>query len=486
MLSPAPGPRVAHPLLIVAALCCCVACASPAPDPLAAALPRAAGAGWTAVGSLKEARELHQAVIVSVGGSPRVLLIGGRGATGSALASVESYDLSSHVVTAAAPMSLGRWGHSAAALANGKVLVVGGFTGQGPTAAVELYDPATNSWTPGPALAAPRYGHTAVTLPISGAQHVLIVGGRAASGGAPLTSAERLQPGPTQHWLPAGALTQGRADHRATLLADGRVLLSGGTGPSGKLTSTEIFDPQTVAWTPGPLLSAARLGHDAARLMDGSVLIAGGESAAVELFFTVPDRVLALNGLGSPRSEHTLTAVAGNKAVLVGGLGSGGAASHIDAVHVFDGATRTWDTVDSTLNTARRGHLATLLGTGRILISGGRGQAGALSSLELSKPYGSPAAPGDAGARDGDGGLGATDGDGPGAADGGDGAATGQGCACAMGVATRRRAEDASALLLLPLLLLLLVIRAAARREAKEAATAERWRPIAGRAAAPT
>ena len=463
--SPAPGPRVAL-LLIVAAVCCCCACASPAPDPEAAALPRAAGAGWTAVGSLKEARELHRAVIVSVGGSPRVLLIGGRGATGSALASVESYDVSSHVVTAAAPMSLGRWGHCAAALADGKVLVVGGFTAQGPTASVELYDPATNSWTPGPPLAAPRYGHTAVTLPISGAQHVLIVGGRAASGGAPLTSAERLQPGPTQHWLPAGALIQGRADHRATLLADGRVLLTGGTGLSGKLGSTEIFDPQTVAWTPGPPLSAARLGHDAARLMDGSVLIAGGESAAVELFSAAPDRVLALNGLGSPRSEHTLTAVAGNKAVLVGGLGSGSAAGHIDAVHVFDGATRTWDTVDSTVNTARRGHLATLLGTGRILISGGRGQAGALSSLELSKPYGSPAAPGDAGARDGDGDLGATDGDGLGATmDGGDGAAAGQGCACAMSVATRRRADDASALLLLPLLLLLLVIRAAARRE---------------------
>lgn len=451
IFSPAPGPRVARPLLIVAALSCCVACASPAPDPVAAALPRAAGAGWTAVGSLKEARELHQAVIVSVGGSPRVLLIGGRGATGSALASVESYDLSSHVVTAAAPMSLGRWGHSAAALADGKVLVVGGFSGQGPTAAVELYDPATNSWTPGPALAAPRYGHTAVTLAISGAQHVLIVGGRAASGGAPLTSAERLQPGPTQHWLPAGALIQGRADHRATLLADGRVLLTGGTGPSGKLGSTELFDPQTVAWTSGPLLSAARLGHNAARLMDGSVLIAGGESTAVELFFAAPDRVLALNGLGSPRSEHTLTAVAGNKAVLVGGLGSG-AANYIDAVQVFDGATRTWDTVDSTLNTARRGHLATLLGTGRILVSGGRGQAGALSSLELSKPYGSPAAPGDAGARDGDGDLGAT-------ADGGDGAAAGQGCACAMGVATQRRAEDASALLLLPLLLFISLLR---------------------------
>jgi MYXO-CTERM domain-containing protein len=203
------------------------------------------------------------------------------------------------------------------------------------------------------------------------------------------------------------------------------VLIAGGEDSAGKLKSIELFDPQTVSWSPGPPLSAPRRGHAAARLMDGSVLIVGGESAAVELFSAAPDRLLSLPGLGATRSDHTLTAVSGNKAVLVGGLGSGGAAKHFDAVHVFDGATRTWDTIDSTLNTARRGHLATLLATGRILISGGRDQSSALASLELSKPYGAPRPPGDAGARDGDGDLGA--------ADGGDSSATGEGCSFAAG-----------------------------------------------------
>jgi len=425
-LSLTPGPRLRVALLSVSLMLTACALSDPAP----AEQTRRCGAGWTAVGSLKASRELHRTAVVSAGGSVRLLLIGGRGAAGAALASVESYDVTSHVVTAAASMTVGRWGHSATVLTDGRVLVAGGFTAQGPASSVELYDPTTNSWSAGPKLAAGRYQHAAVALvaPL----RVLVVGGFAATAGATLGSAELLDVG-QQIWQTAGALIQGRADHSATVLTDGRVLVAGGAAQANKLGSTELFDPQTLSWTPGPVLSATRRGHAAARLMDGSVLIAGGESAAVDLFTAAPDRVLALPGLGEARTGLTLSAVAGNKAVLVGGLGSSGAATPFSAVLVFDGASRTWDTTDSTINTPRSGHLATLLATGRILISGGRDQGGTLASLELSKAYGAPPAPGDAGARDGDGDVGAGDGDGPNAVDGGDGAIAGEGCSCSTG-----------------------------------------------------
>lgn len=59
-------------------------------------------------------------------------------------------------------------------------------------------------------------------------------------------------------------MDNGRADHTATLLADGRVLICGGFDAGGRaLRSTELFDPGTGAFTPGPDLTAPRADHAA-------------------------------------------------------------------------------------------------------------------------------------------------------------------------------------------------------------------------------
>ena len=68
-----------------------------------------------------------------------------------------------------------RSGHTATALANGAVLVVGGqSTDTSYTASAERYDPATNSWAPAATMTTARTGHTATVLP-GGA--VLVAGG---------------------------------------------------------------------------------------------------------------------------------------------------------------------------------------------------------------------------------------------------------------------------------------------------------------------
>ena len=59
-----------------------------------------------------------------------------------------------------------RYGHTATLLANGQVLVAGGFTLPGGyLASAELYDPATGMWTATDNLATERGGHTATLLP---------------------------------------------------------------------------------------------------------------------------------------------------------------------------------------------------------------------------------------------------------------------------------------------------------------------------------
>src|SRR5688500_18408046 len=90
------------------------------------------------------------------------------------------------------------------------------------------------------------------------------------------------------HILPAPAQCTGtftatrnminaRAGHTATLLLDGRVLITGGyDGGIGKLSRAELYDPATGAFTlTGDLLNA-RYSHTATLLPDGKVLIAGG------------------------------------------------------------------------------------------------------------------------------------------------------------------------------------------------------------------
>src|SRR5437879_3026869 len=97
-----------------------------------------------------------------------------------------------------------------------------------------------------------------------------------------------------------GNLNVPRAGCTATVLADGRVLITGGYATQ-PLASTELFDPASGAFTNGPDMQAARVGHTATLLPDGGVLIAGGSA---EMFnghaFT------ALPGM-TPRTSHSAT-----------------------------------------------------------------------------------------------------------------------------------------------------------------------------------
>ncbi len=102
----------------------------------------------------------------------------------------------------------------------------------------------------------------------------LIVGGTAPDGAA--TNVVANFDTATNQFAIAGTLLSARTGHTATLLKDGRVLVTGGTTNSLVSTDIELFDPSTGSSTLVAQMAEPRRGHVAALLQNGRVLIAGG------------------------------------------------------------------------------------------------------------------------------------------------------------------------------------------------------------------
>ena len=81
-------------------------------------------------------------------------------------------------------------------------------------------------------------------------------------------------------WTATRRMVTIRGAYTATLLLDGRVLVTGGTSKDGKdvLASAEIYGPGTGTWTAAPAMDTPLAHQTATLLPDGRVLVAGGIS----------------------------------------------------------------------------------------------------------------------------------------------------------------------------------------------------------------
>lgn len=181
-------------------------------------------------------------------------------------------------------------------------------------------------------------------------------------------------------WVATGSMTIERMYHTATLLDSGKVLVAGGDGVSGSLSSAELFDGTSTFAATGSM-SIVRYMHTATLLGSGKVLIAGGNDnfdavSSCELF----DGTSAFTATGSltiARGSHTATRLPSGKVLIAGGAGSG---TNLSTAELFDGTSSFSSTGPMTL--PRYYHTATLLNSGKVLIVGGSG-AGADSTAEL-------------------------------------------------------------------------------------------------------
>jgi N-acetylneuraminic acid mutarotase len=246
-----------------------------------------------------------------------------------------------------------------------------------------------DGWMETGSMAAKRANHTA-TLLLSG--KVLVAGGE--NGNQSLASAEMYDP-ITNTWSDAGNMVTARSNHTATLLPNGKVLVAGGNDQTrGATASAELYDPVANTWSDAGSMRLARSQHTATLLPNGKILVrgqAGTFSSWGELYDSVTNTWSATGSMQVyPRYSCTSTLLSNGKVLVAGGwafLGAG--ATILPGTELYDSVTNTWSAASS-MATPRYGHSATLLPDGKVLVAGGRSQAKSdaplLTSVELYDP----------------------------------------------------------------------------------------------------
>ena len=364
---------------------------------LIASLPPGVGP-FVATGSMQYARLGHTATRLLDG---RVLITGGdsSGNTAPYLRSAEIYSPATGTFSPTGDMTSRRGSHTATLLPNGKVLITGGFTEyvtNRTLSSAEIYDPATGSFRAIGSMNVKRTWHTATPLNDG---RVLIVGGfdnEVPVYGTFLNSAEVFDPN-TETFALVGGMAIPRIWFAATKLADGKVLIAGGSDGYGRWTgAAEVFNPNTLSFASVGSLATPRWIHQAALMNDGRVLFPGGNvpgdtsTTSAEVYIPATQSFSRVGDLSNAKSGASVTALNVGGVLVAGGFIG---AAFLDNAELFSVGTGTFSNVSNRMVSPRYLHTATLLSDGRVVLVGGLGSGNqVLSTAEIFTADGSTSA----------------------------------------------------------------------------------------------
>jgi hypothetical protein len=253
---------------------------------------------------------------------------------------------------------------SAGLLADGNVLMTGGWNGTSEFSTAYLYNVSGNTWSSSVTMKTARKNHAQVLL---GDGRVLLVGGNNTGGTAQLTVCEIFQPsGTSGTFSSAGSLKVARSKHQAVKLSSGKVLAIGGS-----TETCELYDPSTDSWTQTGSMAYSRAGHVAITLPNDQILVVGGTGypvsqpgtpnpiAAAEIYDANTGRWYRA-GQCTARTDTSAVYLSSRGQVFVWGDG---------VSEYFNSANRVWSLAPASTN--RKTAFYGLLPSGAVISAGG-------------------------------------------------------------------------------------------------------------------
>ncbi len=261
----------------------------------------------------------------------RILVVGGYGGSNTiGIANAEIFDPSNNSWTTVPNMSYRRWYPTATTLSDGRILVTAGWQTTNHTNAgiPEIYDPSTNQWTK-----LTNANNPFETYPF---MFVLQDGRIIHVGGSEYATNTDILNVSTQSWSVVDSrIIDGGA---ASMYLPGKIMKAGsatdsqGTGTSANTTFVLDMTQPTPTWQQTPSMAYPRSFLNLTELPDGSVLATGGETDknggtisnavyAAELWSPQTQTWTTMSSMKTPREYHSTALLLPDARVLVSGMG---------------------------------------------------------------------------------------------------------------------------------------------------------------------
>ena len=194
------------------------------------------------------------------------------------------------------------------------------------------------------------------------------------------------------NFTPTGRMSMSRTFHTATLLPNGKVLIAGGNfdradGADRATASAEVYDPANGTFTRTGDMASARFAHSATLLPNGKVLIAGGAAhnaalgtaeltASAELYDPATGKFSPTGDMRRAQQWHAATLLTTGKVLITGGSGWSSCCPTAANPELYDPTTGVFATTGTYAGVDIQremwglvGISATLLRDGRVMLS---------------------------------------------------------------------------------------------------------------------